>query len=143
MAGQTTAYSYLDVTATVNQKAVLGMWEGDDAISISENEDIGTGIIGADGSGLFSQYAGKGANISLKLQHTSPTHRYLLQLLQQQREGGLDGISFTLADRRSGEGGSADKCYIRTAPNTDKGKAATVREWTLWTADFARTITNA
>lgn len=138
----TSSYSYIDVTCTLNQRSILGMWEGDDAIAVSEGEDIGTGLIGADGSGIFSQHAGKGAQISIKLQHTSPTHRYLTQLLEQQREGGLNGVPFTVQDRRSGEGGTADKCFIMQAPATEKGKAATMREWVLWTSQYDRSIPN-
>jgi hypothetical protein len=139
---QTTAYAFADVICTLNQRQVLGFWEGDDCVAISESEDAGQGVVGADGSSIFSQFAGKGAQISLKLQHTSATHRYLTDLLQAQREGSLDGIPFTVQERRSGEGGSADRCFILQAPALNKGKAADVREWVLWTGSFDRTPLN-
>lgn len=42
-------------------------------------------LIGADGSALFSVSANKGATITLRLMHTSPTHRLLTQKLKRQQ----------------------------------------------------------
>jgi hypothetical protein len=140
-----TAYSMLNVIATVDGQAVVGAWDGDDAIVVTPGADKGSGLIGADGSGLFSVSADKSAMISIKVMHTSPTHRLLLQKMkrQQARGGNAAAFPFSFMDTVSGEGGVADKCYIQSAPADQKGKAATVREWTLWTAEYAPEVTNA
>lgn len=141
---KTTAYSMINVSATIDRRDVQGLWDGDDAIVVTPGADIGTGLIGADGSGIFSISADRSAQISVKLQHTSPTHELLHKKWKQQRARGANAssFSFVLKDKVSGEGGTADKCYIMSAPETQTGKAATVREWVLWTADWQPEVPN-
>lgn len=137
-----TAYSYLNVAATLDGQLIHGLWEGDDAIVVSRLADVGTGLIGADGSGIFSGSANRGATITIRVQHTSPTHRLLMQKLKRQRSLGAAASSFpfTIFDSVSGEGGVADRCYVQTAPDDSKGVNATVREWVLWTAEFREEV---
>ena len=59
-----TAYSFLNVSATVDGQIVQGLWEGDDAIIVTMASDAGTGLVGADGSGIFSISASRAARIS-------------------------------------------------------------------------------
>ncbi len=139
-----TAYSQVNVTVAVDQRQVIGLWDGDDAIVVTRGADLGTMMIGADGSGLFSISADKSAQISIKVQHTSPTHRLLIEKEKQQyaRGAAFPGFPFSLKDTVSGEGGTADKCYIMQAPADSKGKAAAVREWVLITADWNPEVPN-
>ena len=139
---QTSAYSMLNVTATLDGVAVRGLFDGDDAITVTQGADVGTMLVGADGSSLFSQTADRSAQISVKLQHTSPTHRQLIQRWKQQRAGRLKGFPFDLIEKDSGEGGTADKCFIMKAPADSKGKNAVVREWVLVTGDWTPNVTN-
>lgn len=141
----TSAYSMVNVTATVDGQQVQGLWDGDDAIIVTQSSDKGTGLIGADGSGIFSISANKAASISIKLQHTSPTHRLLSQKMKRQQAlgGTAAAFPFALMDAASGEGGSADKCYIQAAPADSKGVNATVREWILWTSEWTPEVPNA
>lgn len=132
---QATAYSAKNVAATVNGQAVQGLWDGDDAITIAPLADDGVMLVGADGSSIFSQSANEGATITLRLQHTSPTHRLLMQQLQVQRGRGvaLTGFPVSIIDTDSQEGGSTDKAFIQTKPTDSKGVAAAVREWVIVT----------
>ena len=139
---QTSAYSMLNVTATLDGVAVRGLFDGDDAITVTQGADVGTMLVGADGSSLFSQTADRSAQIMIKLQHTSPTHRQLIQRWKQQRAGRLTGFPFDLIEKDSGEGGTADKCFIMKAPADSKGKNAVVREWVLVTGDWTPNVTN-
>lgn len=138
------AYSMVNVSATVDGQQVQGAWDGDDAIVVTPGADKGTGLIGADGSGIWSVSADKSATISVKLMHTSPTHRLLSQKLKRQQAlgGAASTFPFSFIDTVSGEGGTADKCYIMTAPADSKGKSATVREWVLWTVEYNPEIPN-
>lgn len=137
-----TAYSALNVAATVDGLAVVGLWDGDDAIVVERGADVGTGIIGADGSGIFSQTADRSARITIRVMDTSPTHAQLSRKLEQQSAGRLIPFPFDLIDKGSHEGGTADRCFIQQAPGPQKGKNATVRTWVLWTSEWKPTIPN-
>lgn len=139
---KTSAYSMLNVSATLDGLPVRGLFDGDDAVVVNQGADVGTMLIGADGSSLFSQSADHSAQISIKLQHTSPTHRQLIQKWKQQRAGRLIGFPFDVIDTGSNEGGTADKCFIMQAPSDSKGKNAVVREWVLVTGDWTPNVTN-
>lgn len=140
----TSAYGFVNTANTVDGQIIQGLWDGDDAISIAPIADKGTMLIGADGSALFSVSANRGATISLRLQHTSPTHRLLQQKLKRQQALASPATAFpvTAYDTSSGEGGTADKCFIQTAPTDTKGANATVREWVLVTGEFNAEIPN-
>lgn len=136
-------YSMKNVVVMLDGQLVQGFWDGDDAVQIERAEDVGTGLVGADGSSIFSQSANESANITLRLQHTSPTHRLLMQkLLRQQQVGTLKGFPISINERVSGEGGVADDCYIRVAPSDQKGVAASAREWQLWTGSYSPNVPN-
>jgi hypothetical protein len=133
----------LAVAATLDGLAIRGFWDGDDAVTVEQGADVGTGLVGADGSSIFSQSADQSARITVRLQHTSPTHRQLTQKWLQQREGVLRGFPFDVMDKTSGVGGTADQCFIMQAPGDSKGKNATVRAWVLWTGEWRPGVPNA
>jgi hypothetical protein len=140
----TTAYGFVNTSNMVDGQLIQGLWDGDDAISIAPLADKGTMMIGADGSALFSVSANKGATITLRLMHTSPTHRLLMQKLKRQQALASPVAAFpvTAYDTSSGEGGTADKCFIQSSPTDTKGINATVREWVLVTGEFVAEIPN-
>lgn len=141
---QTSAYGFQNVSASVDGQKVIGLWDGDDAIVVAHSTDKGTGLTGVAGDGIFSVSASRSATITLRLMHTSPTHRLLMQKLKRQQA--LASMSaafpFSFMDAGSGEGGSADKVFIQGAPADQKGVNAVVREWVLWTADWNPEIPN-
>ena len=119
-----------------NGNQLTGYWDGDDVVKVTQRDDVGTLHIGADGEGLFSQHLDYSVEIMIKLQPTSPMHGQLIQQWKQQREGNLNPAPFTLEDTQNNDGGSAEECYIAKAPDEQKGKVATVREWTLVAAKW-------
>ena len=127
-----------NVAAVLDGQRVIGLWDGDDAIEVAPGADIGSMMVGADGSSIFSQSANRSATITLRLQHTSPTHRRLQQKLARQRTEGfaIVGFPFSVVDVDSGEGGSTDQMFIQAAPTDSKGVNAQVREWTLVAGDW-------
>jgi len=133
-----TAYSMVNVSATLDGQTVQGLWDGDDAIVVTRGADVGSGLVGADGSSIFSITADKSAQISIKLQHTSPTHRLLHQKLKRQQALGsvAAAFPFSFIDIGSNEGGSSDRVFVMTAPADSKGKNAVVREWVLWAGEW-------
>lgn len=139
------SYSHKNVTATIDGQRVQGFWDGDDAIVVEPVEDIGTLMVGADGSGLFSQRAGRPHTITMRLQHTSPAHRLLHQKWRAQQAVGVRVRSFrvTVMDVDSNEGGVASECWIQSAPSDSKGVNAVAREWVVVTADWTPEVPNA
>lgn len=140
----TSAYGFVNTANTVDGQLIQGLWDGDDVITIAPIADKGTMLIGADGSALFSVSANKGATITIRLQPTSPTHRLLTQKLKRQQALASASTAFpvTAFDTASGEGGTADKCFIQSAPTDSKGVNATVREWVLVTGEFTPEVPN-
>jgi hypothetical protein len=139
MATRVTTYSMKNVQATLDGLTVEGFWDGDDAVQVEENADIGSGLVGADGASIFSVSTDNAAQITLRVQHTSHAHRRLTERLARQKAlGGGPGFPFDVIDRTSGEGHSADRCYISQAPSTQYGQTASVRVWVLWTGDCTR-----
>lgn len=136
------SFSMLAVQATLDGLKVVGLWDGDDAIVIAPGADSGVGVVGADGSSIFSGSPDRSATITLRLQHTSATHRQLLQKLAMQNSGRLVGFPFDVKDIGSGEGGTTDQAFVMRPPSDTKGKAAGPREWVLWAGNYERLITN-
>ncbi|QJD54319.1 hypothetical protein [Aminobacter phage Erebus] len=135
---KSSAYSMKNVAVTVDGQAVLGLWDGDDAVSIEPLDDAGAMLVGADGSSIFSQSANEGATITVRLQHTSPAHRLLHQRWARQRARGVRIVGFPISviDVDSGEGGSTDQAFIQRGPTDQKGKNAVNREWVLVTGQW-------
>lgn len=135
---KSSAYSAKNVATTVDGQNVIGLWDGDDAVTIEPLTEVGSMMVGADGSSIFSQSANEGATITLRLQHTSPTHRLLHQKWARQRARGVrvTGFPITIIDVDSGEGGSSDQVFIQAGPTDTKGVAATAREWVLVTGQY-------
>lgn len=138
------AYSFKNVVASIDRRDVKGLWDGDDSITVAMAADQGARTVGADGSSIFSISADQSANITIRLQHTSPTHRFLMQKWNAQKTRGAaaNGFPFAVKDTVSGEGGTATDCRIMTAPADSKGKAATVREWVLSAGEWKPEIPN-
>nr|QIG67148.1 DUF3277 domain-containing structural protein [Rhizobium phage RHph_TM26] len=134
------AYSMLNVVATLDGRRVIGVMDGDNAIEISPGADVGTMLIGADGTPLFSQSADKSATIVLRLKPNSPTHRQLVEKWKSQRAGRLIGFPFDKIDMGSNEGGTGTDCFIAKAPNDAAGDKAVVREWTIVSGNWTPNV---
>lgn len=136
MSQRITVYSMLGVSATLDGLPVDGMFDGDDAIKVESRGPEGDWMIGADGSALFSQTADNSAQITLKLQHTSETHKQLITKMALQRSGVLVPFPFSVVDTNGAEGSHSGTCMVFQAPSQDYGENATVREWVLASASW-------
>lgn len=139
---KTASYSALNVSASIDGVQIIGLFDGDNAIQVERNADVGTGLVGIQGDAIFSQSADNSAMVTLRLMHTSATHRQLLQKLEAQKSGVLRPFPFTFTDTDSNEGGTGDEFFVQKSPSVTKGSNATVREWQLWTGDWKPNITN-
>jgi len=136
MAQRITVYSMLGVSANLDGLPVDGLFDGDDAIKVESRGPEGDWMIGADGSALFSQTADNSAAITLKLQHTSATHKQLLQKMALQRSGVLVPFPFTVVDVNGAEGSHSGTCMVFQSPSQDYGENASVREWVIASANW-------
>ncbi len=136
------AYSMLNVTATLDGRRVVGLMDGDNPIQATPGADVGTMLIGADGTSLFSQSADKSATITIRLKPNSSTHRQLIQKWQAQRAGILRGFPFDFIDSGSNEGGNGTDCFVQKAADLTMGTNATVREWVLVSGNWTPNIPN-
>ncbi|WP_116082112.1 phage protein [Tropicimonas sp. IMCC34011] len=142
MAGLHTAYSFDQVSITLDGRTVRGMDEGDNAFEVAPMANRGEMRVGASGDSIFSGSTNKAARFTLRLMHTSPTHRQLMEKDVQSSAGVRRAFPLSFKDIGSGEGGSATGCWIEQAPTVQKGQNATVREWVIVAGDYAPSIPN-
>ena len=124
-------YSMLGVSVTLDGLPVIGLADGDDAITVKRRTQRGDWKIGADGNGLFSQTADMSVEIRIKLQPTSPTNTQLENLSARQDAGSLIPFPFDVIDVNNTEGSNSAQCLVMDDPERSYGENATVREWVL------------
>ncbi|MEP9376205.1 phage protein [Aquabacter sp. CN5-332] len=128
-----TVYSFQNVVLTIDGREVTGVWEGDDAIQVERHADLGTPVVGADGSPILSITADQSATLTLKLQPTSAWNRYLSQKVKKMRAGAVvDVMTIGLRDTGTGEGGGCSSAVIMKEPPLSLGTSATEREWAIY-----------
>lgn len=136
MSSKTSAYSAKNLVITLDGLKVRGLFDGDNAVQVDQGADVGSGLVGVLGDSIFSQSSDDSATVTLRLMHTSATHRQLVQKWEAQRAGRLVGFPLDHVDTGSNEGGTADQCFILRAPPVSQGDKATSRDWVLWTGDY-------
>lgn len=127
----TGSHSAQSVVCTIDGLRIVGLWEGDDAINVSQSNDEGEFMIGADASGIWSEMPDESAEITIKLQPTSSAHRQLLGLRARQKAGILRPFSFTASNVSTGEVGTSLECFVKRKADNSQGDKAAVREWTI------------
>lgn len=137
---QNSTFSIKNVVATIAGTPVVGLFDGDNAIEVAPNADVGSLLVGAAGDTVFSASADRSALITLRLFHTSPTHTLLTGKWRLQREGRVLAFPFSVIDTVSKEGGVASSCYLTAAPTAAFGKMATVREWRIAAANWEPSV---
>ena len=138
----TDTFGMQNVSVVLDGLQVTGFFDGDDVVMVEQNTDVGQLAIGADGFGVYSLSADHSVKITLKLQHTSATHKQLQEKWKGYRGGSAKGFPFSIKDLTSNEGGSTDECFIMTAPYDQKGMNATVREWVLVSTEWNIDVIN-
>lgn len=137
---KSSSYTAINFAGSIDGVAVTGLFDGDNAVQVDQNADAGTGLVGVQGDSIFSQTADRSASVTMRLMHTSPTHRQLMQKWHAQQAGVLRPFACDQLDTASNEGGSGDEFYVMRAPSDTKGTNATVREWVLWTGDYKSNV---
>lgn len=127
-----TLYNFQNVVVTINDRRVIGFWEGDDAVVVERNTDLGTPLTGADGASVVSITADQSATVTLKLQPNSAMNDYLAELVKRMRMGSQALIRISVLDTSTGEGGGCSSAVITREPSKNYGSNASEREWAIF-----------
>ena len=129
-------YSFLDVQATlVGPGGAIPLGSGsaasEEGISVEFVDDLTTMAIGADGQGVHSLHASKGARLRVRLLKTSPVNAALTTMCNFQR---LSSSTFgrnvmVVTNIATGDTYSARQCAFARNPANTWGKDAQVIEW--------------
>jgi hypothetical protein len=127
-----TIYAMQNVAVTIDGRPVIGLWEGDDAVTIERNTDLGTPLVGADGASVVSLTSDQSALVTLKLMPNSAMNQYLTQRAKALRAGSQRLLVLGIIDTSTGEGGGCSNVVITKEPNKSYGANASEREWVLF-----------
>jgi hypothetical protein len=127
-----TLYSFQNVVVTVDGRQVIGLWEGDDAVTLERQTDLGSALTGVDGASVVSITADQSATLTLKLQPNSAMNAYLEQCVKRVRMGSQQLIAVAIRDTSTGEGGGCSAAVVIKEPSKSWGATATEREWQLF-----------
>lgn len=119
-------YDFKKVTLTINGAIISGFADGD-AIVKEASEETVTAEQGADGTVEFINTNKTMETLTLQLQRTSPSNRFLRQWYN---DG--DTLDVSLVDRNdNADSWSAVGCRITQSANYSAGSEATPIEWTI------------
>jgi Protein of unknown function (DUF3277) len=129
-------YSFLDVNAAIvgpGGSFPLGSEAGvaEEGISVEPSAEIDVMTIGADGSGMHSLIANKGAKITIRLLKTSPTNALLMMMQSFQRASGANHgqNTVTITNKVSGDVITAQQVAFAKVPNIAYAKEGGTIEW--------------
>ena len=111
---------------------------GDDSmVSIEWDTDLTTDTVGVDGEVTASKTNDYRATATVMLKESSASNAILAGFYESRRLGGdaIGVVPFAMEDSISGERVIAAEAWVLKAPNTEKGKEASDREWTIRLAD--------
>ena len=127
-----TLYSFDNVVVTIDGREVIGLWEGDDVVSLERPTDLGSALTGADGASVVSITADQSATLTIKLQPNSAMNAYFEQCVKRMRMGSQRLIAVAVRDTSTGEGGGCSAAVVIREPSKTWGATATEREWQLF-----------
>lgn len=130
--GALTVFSFGNVVATIDDREIKGLWEGDDVISVERTAQLGTPLVGADGSAVMSVTMDQTATVTLRLMPNSAMNQYLRSVAKRQRAGFNRILRIAIQDTSTGEGGGCSSAMVMQEPNWSLGAAATSRDWVIF-----------
>jgi hypothetical protein len=127
-----TIHDFKNIVLTIDGRQVIGLWEGDDAVMVERQTDLGTPLTGADGASVVSITADQSANVTIKLMPNSAMNSYLEQAVKRMRMGSQRVLTIGLRDTSTGEGGGCSSAVVIKEPSKSYGGNATEREWVIF-----------
>ena len=137
-----TAYSFNDLNGVIYQEeygdyAFVGQGIGNVIVSMASDKTIHD--LGADGSVMVSKMPGNNGTITINVQQTSETHRWLLGLYNYLLNANTDqwaGISCTLRNVIDGTSHVARGMSFQKAPDKQYQAQGQQVSWVLMAADI-------
>lgn len=119
-------YDFKKVTLTINGAIISGFADGD-AIVKEASEETVTAEQGADGDVEFIETNKTIETLTLRLQRTSPSNRFLRQWYTDK-----EALDVSLIDHNdNADSWSAVECRITQSANYSAGSSVTPIEWTI------------
>lgn len=125
-------YSFAQVVVAVDSRRVVGFAEGDDAVQVVRDTQLGTPVVGADGASIVAFTADQSARVILKLLPNSPFNKFFEQKVKRQRTGIGAPFALSIADSSTGETGGCTTAHIIKEPDKTKGAKPTEYEWEIF-----------
>jgi len=140
-------YSFLDVVATLTGPGgslSLGSGSGnsEEGISIEPSDDIGSMVVGADGTVMHSLHANRSGTVTVRLLKTSPRNANLSLMYDLQTTTSANHGQNTLVVQLSGTGEmiSLTEVAFKRAPNLTYAKEGGTNEWVFNAGHVSRTF---
>lgn len=126
-------YSFLDTVMLVNGVEITGWAEGDDVIKIARRADSVSDSMGAAGDMLVSVSADRSGELSFTLQITSPSNKYLNDLMQRQEAAGSNfvPVNTMFQDMYRQDLANGTIGYLKRPADMSRGAKAGNQEWTI------------
>jgi hypothetical protein len=126
-------YSFLNTVFLVNGVEITGFADGDDVINMERRTDSATDKIGADGNMMVSLSADFSGEVTIKLQQTSSSNKYLTKLLNVQEGRGVafKPVKLFFQDTYRRDIGSGSLGYIKKPAAMTRGQNGQTAEWSF------------
>ncbi len=133
-------YSFLDVYATLVDPATgatipIGSSSGvaEEGITVAQVDTVDHMQIGADGTGMHTLQATRGARITIRFLKTSPTNSLLMALVEAQRSSGAlwGQNTISITEIVTGDEVNLSGCAFEKIPDNNYDKTGKMFEWTF------------
>lgn len=128
-------FSFANTIIVVNGIELVEWSDGDDVISIKRRTDSISDKVGCSGSMVVSVSSDKSGEFTFKLQQTSPSNRFLNNLVNLQEAGGalFTPVAVLFQDTYRQDLATGTVGYIKKPTEMKRGAMASDQEWTIVT----------
>jgi Protein of unknown function (DUF3277) len=127
------AYGFSNIVLLINGVEISGFSDGDDAISMKRLSDLASHKIGSDGRMMVSLSSDRSGEITIKLQQTSGSNKYLNALAnsQQALDTRFIPVLVYMSDTYRGDTASGVPGYLKKLPDLVRGEKGQNQDWVI------------
>jgi hypothetical protein len=127
------SFSFGNTIVVINGVEIVEWADGDDVIAIKRLTPSMSHKVGASGSMMVSISSDKSGSFTFKLQQTSPSNKYLNNLLNLQEAGGatFEPVAILFQDTYRQDLATGSIGYITKPTDVTRGAAANNQEWEI------------
>ncbi len=132
-------YSFLSMVVLVNDVEITGWKDGDDVITATRNTESATHRMGADGKMVVSLGTDFSGSFTFNLDQTSPSNKFLNQLLRQQENGPDTFVPVRVRAQDTYRQDLAEGSigYLTKAPDFTRGIKTNTQTWVIQTENLS------